>query len=411
MVKSLTTIVALMATVFLAPPTALATQWNPNIDGHLQWQGRHFPQAGLRPEQVDNSHSLSLNLQGYQDFFDGRSRLAFDVIARQDFNDDARDLFDVQELYWWYQTENDLEITIGNRIVFWGVTETRHLVNIINQSDQQSNIDQEDRLGQPMVSLLTVQSWGNLEAFALIGFKPQEYSQRHSRFAPPLPVEPSLTRYQASRDDDHIDWALRYSHVIDIWDIGASYFKGTNRDPRYIVQAAPKGSVSEAGTLVLAPYYSQLEQVGIDLQATTEYWLWKLEAIAGQEKYQGRNENYRALVAGGENTLYGIFNSVADLGLLFEYQYDNRSYTSADNDLAIGARLALNNAADTSALLAMTVDLDNHSQFISFEASHRLNDVWSIASEVRVLTNTSPQDLSFAIRNDDYIELTVNRYF
>jgi len=52
------------------------------------------------------------------------------------------------------------------------------------------------------------------------------------------------------------------------WDIGVSYFKGTNRDPYYRLSGGE-----------IKPYYAQMSQVGIDIQGIVGDWLWKLENI------------------------------------------------------------------------------------------------------------------------------------
>ena len=45
----------------------------------------------------------------------------------------------------------------GVRRVFWGVAESNHLVDVINQTDAIENPDQEDKLGQPMLNLAYVE--------------------------------------------------------------------------------------------------------------------------------------------------------------------------------------------------------------------------------------------------------------
>ena len=49
---------------------------------------------------------------------------------------------------------------VGVGKVFWGVTESQHLVDIINQTDLVENIDTEDKLGQPMLETTWLQNWG-----------------------------------------------------------------------------------------------------------------------------------------------------------------------------------------------------------------------------------------------------------
>ena len=72
----------------------------------------------------------------------------------------------MRELYW-RGVFGDLEVKAGAVKVFWGVTESQHLVDVINQADLVENIDSEDKLGQPMINLSWGKDWGTLELFVL----------------------------------------------------------------------------------------------------------------------------------------------------------------------------------------------------------------------------------------------------
>ena len=122
-------------------------------------------------------------------------------------------------------------------------------------------------------------------------------------------------------------------------------------------------------------------------------------------------QGYSALVGGFEYTLYGLLDSSTDLGLLFEYQFDDRVDSLFDNDIALGARLALNDVQSTEVLAALSTDLDNQSQFVSVEASRRLTDVWHIEAELRWFANIASTDPLYLIRQDDYLQLELKRYF
>ena len=45
---------------------------------------------------------------------------------------------------------------LGLRKVYWGVTESQHLVDVINQTEGVENLDGEDKLGQPMLNLALI---------------------------------------------------------------------------------------------------------------------------------------------------------------------------------------------------------------------------------------------------------------
>jgi len=387
----------------LALGHASANEFTTELGFETQW----FSKPPVHEEQTRHNASASLKLDYYHDWDDGNKRVAFTGFARIDANDSERTHGDIRELYYWQAFDNDIEIYAGIRHVFWGVTETRHLVDVINQTDAVENIDGEDKLGQPMVSLLMERDWGTLEAFALIGFRERTFAGIDGRLRPSLPINQDDALYQSSAEQEHIDWALRWSHVIGDWDVGLSHFSGTSRDPLFIPQIEPAtGAITS-----LTPYYEQIEQTGLEVQATKGAMLWKLEAISIAHKDAGRNT---AFVGGFEYTLYGIQDTAIDLGLLVEYQFDDRSgirETTSQNDLALGMRYAFNDVAGTEVLAAMSIDLDDQSRFYSIEASRRINNDWSIAAEARIFSNTDTQSPAFALRDDDYLQIELTRFF
>ena len=136
--------------------------------------------------------------------------------------------------------------------------------------------------------------------------------------------------------------------------------------------------------------------------------MWKLEA-----RYRDSNsDKFWALQGGFEYTFYGINESAADLGVLLEYGWDERdeaANSAFQNDLFLGARLALNDAQSTALLVGH--DLDFSSQSFIVEASRRIGDQWTISLDGRFFTADNPQDLSFNVDRDDHLQLTIERFF
>ncbi|WP_341937626.1 hypothetical protein [Marinimicrobium sp. C2-29] len=391
--------ILVMLTCLAATPTLAS-----DFTGFLSLETRLFPEEALHPDQSDASISVASDVEYFRDWDDYRQRLVVSGFARADSSDEERTHADIRQLYWWRQFDS-AELYLGARQVFWGVTESVHLVDVINQDDLVENIDGEDKLGQPMISALTQRSWGTLELYALLGFRERTFPGREGRLRTPVVVDGDSAQYQAEEGDDHIDFAMRWSKVLGDWDVGASHFSGTSRDPILL----PVGSAGDV--VALTPYYPLVEQTGIDLQMTKGAWLWKLEAISLKEKEAQRNT---AAVGGFEYSLFGVGGSSSDLGVLLEYQFDDRRgirETANQNDLALGARWMLNDFKSTELLALVSVDLDSGSRFFSFEGSRRLNDSWSLEAEVRVFSNVSREDPIYAFRADDYIQLDLRRYF
>ena len=381
---------------------SFAYEWS----GNVALEGRWFAESAQRAEQADNNLSLSFEPELYHRFADSRDSFTFTSFIRLDQNDDDRSHFDIRELYW-QKIAADWELTLGINKVFWGVTETTHLVDIINQTDAIENIDGEDKLGQPMAQLTLIRDWGNLELFLLPGFRERTFASNEGRpQLTPLLIDTDSALYESSDEEQHIDYAIRWSNYIGIWDIGLHYFSGTNRDPEFRLNTS---NPTNPGTPVLQPFYSQIDQFGIDLQATLEAWLIKLEAISRDSN----TEDFIAVAGGIEYTFVGVFDSNTDIGLVAEYLYDERDTQPFQKDLAIGLRFALNDTQSTEILVAAIDDQDNSSYAYFVEASRRLGDSYKLSLELRGggTDNTIINDPIRQLEQDRFLQAELAYYF
>lgn len=374
-----------------------------DLSGYVGAEARYFFNDANFSEQSEHNASLTVNAEYFHDYDAGNQRTAITAFARLDSADSERSHVDLRELYWWKNFDN-FEIYAGLRKVFWGVTESAHLVDILNQTDNLENIDGEDKLGQPMIQFVSARDWGTISAYVLPYFREREFLGENSRLRPGLKILDDAD-YQHKDAEQHIDYALRWSHYIDIWDIGVSHFSGTSRDPIFLLEqrnGEPYG---------LRPYYRQIEQSGLDLQATVDAWLIKLEAVSIYEKNWGRNT---AIVGGIEYSFFSIAGSNADLGVVVEYQFDDRSgirQSSAQNDLVLGLRWAFNDFDGSEILALVSQDLDADNRFFSLELSRRLNEKWKIEAEVRAFSSIEAGTPEFDFRDEDYIQIELRRYF
>ncbi len=259
--------VGLSALVLTVTP-AVAEDWE--ASGSAEVELRWFLDDPAHPEQFGGLQpSLILNPELEYRSQEGRHQLGLEAFFRLDGEDDERTNVDLREAYWRYIGDG-WELLAGVNKVFWGVTESRHLVNIVNQTDTVEDIDEEDKLGQPMLNVALQRGWGRLEGYALLGFRERTFPGREGRLRTPLPVDTEPARYESGAEDRRVDLALRYAHFIGDWDIGASYFYGTSREPRLL-------PASDGRHLV--PLYEVIQQLSVDLQYTRGAWLWKLEGI------------------------------------------------------------------------------------------------------------------------------------
>ena len=217
------------------------------------------------------------------------------------------------------------------------------------------------------------------------------------------PVDTDNPVYESPDEQYHTDIALRWSHSFDIWDIGISYFDGTGREPRLVLE------LDGAGFPVLIPHYDQIAQTGIDVQATTEEWLWKLETIYVDTKPQ---DNYSAAVGGFEYTFVGVFDNDADIGLIGEYLYDQRGVSQPfQDDILVGLRWVPNDAQTCEVLFGIIQDLDGGARNFSLEASRRIGESFKLSAELRAISDADDDPVLSSAANDDFLQIELGWYF
>lgn len=369
-----------------------------SLSGSVAGELRYFPQSPAFAGQSDDRFlfSMSLDARITYDFDSGTDRIVVSPFLRFGGDGDGRDHFDLREAYWLHQGDG-WSLTAGVDKVFWGVTESRHLVDIVNQDDALEDIDGEDKLGQPMIGLSVYGDYGTISFYALPWFRERELIGLGPRLGGPLPIGPAS--YESSRGRSNVDLAVRWSHSVGNFDVGLSYFDGTSREPRLI----PTGPA-------LVPRYDQISQAGLDLQLTAGDWLWKLEAI----RRSGHGPGFWATTAGFEWTIPGIAGTGADLGLIAEYNYDGRAPVLApatiyDDDLFLGARFGLNDISDTSLLAGALIDRGTDAQVFLVEGQRRLGDNWLLSLEGRFFDGAVAPDPVWAIQNDGFFSISLKR--
>jgi hypothetical protein len=373
------------------------------VSGFVGVDGRLFLHGPATPGVVANSGSLVLQPEFFVESADGRHSAVLVPFLRLDSADGRRSHFDIREMLY-HRYEADWELRLGLGKVFWGVTESRHLVDIINQDDGVENPDGEDKLGQPMLNLTLKRDFGVLDLFLLPGFRERTFPGQRGRLRSVPAVDADAALYESGAGRQRIDLAVRYSHSIGDYDIGLAHFHGTAREPLLIPDLDPSGQPR------LRPRYDVIHRSALDLQATKGAMLWKLETVF----QSGQGPSHIAWVAGGEYTLFGVAGGSADLGLLVEHLLDGRGGSAPgpfQNDLFLGARLALNDEASSELLAGVIEDLTGDGRVLSLEGSRRFSDRWTLDLEARVWAGIPARSSFASVRRDDYIQISLKRYF
>ncbi|NIM50873.1 MAG: hypothetical protein GTN62_10580 [Gemmatimonadales bacterium] len=373
------------------------------VSGRATVESRVFPRSPLLDTQHRSDLSLILEPELYLELARGRHSFLFEPFLRLDLRDGRRTHWDVRALAW-RMTARSWELQLGIRKVFWGVVESQHLVDIVNQTDLVENPDGEDKLGQLMVYVALIRSWGTVEFYLLPWFRERTFPGAEGRLRFPLPVATDSAAYQSGARRRHVDWAVRWSHTIGAWDLGLAHFSGTSREPRLVP------GKDRSGSAVLIPHYDLIHQTSLDALWTKGGWVWKLEAMTRS----GQGSRFAAFTGGFEYTLFGVLGTGADLGILAEYSHDTRGVeatTPFNDDLFLGGRLVLNDVQSSDILVGAMIDRNTRATLLLLEASRRLSDGWTLAVEARAFAGVGGSDFLAGLRKDHYLQIQVAWHF
>lgn len=391
-----------------------ATPWIAfhELTGSLGVESRWYPKSAAYPGQ--RSHAGGFVAEPELHLEDAAGRI-FTLVPffRYDAGDSERTHFDVREAYMLLFGDigdSQWELRLGVDRVFWGVAESQNLVNIINQIDLIEHPNEKVRLGQPMAHVTWSGGWGALELFAMTHHRGLTYSGRRGRLRLPVVLDDDYATYESGAGKWHWDAAARYSGSFGPLELALSAFDGTSREPY------PRLALGDDGAPILAPHYVQIRQFGLDAQLIAGSWLFKLESIhrRGALNILGRDEDFAAFVFGTEYSFYSVFGTAIDLGLLTEWNYDdrrNRSTNRFQNDLFFGTRIGFNDVQNAELIGGVLTDLDHHSHFVYLEFNRRLLDRWTMHLDAVVLLNVGEEDFLYASRRDSYVELGLSYSF
>lgn len=393
-------LLAILASLFTQSTLA---QVNQNLyqefELELKTEYSFFFNQGLYPGQARHFPSLAIEPEYYLEWADGKQSLNFTGFFRVD-RDSRRTHWDIRELYW-QNIKNDWELSIGVKKVFWGKTESIHLVDIINQTDQLESFDGEEKLGQPMVHFSYLSKIGLFDLFIMPYFRQRQFPGEKGRFRAPFILSGSDFSFESSAKKWHPDFAVRWSHSLGPLDIGLSHFRGAGREPIF------EWNDQDASFNLV---YAIIHQTGLDIQATIGPWLWKFEGISRLNDYK----DVFAFAAGFEYTFGNIKSSGIDIGVLGEYLYDSRkeqALSSMDNDIFFGSRIAFNDVQSTEILLGSIFDLNRRSKFFSLEASRRFGNNWKAEINIQILSDISEKEFSYFFRDDSVVKVNLSRFF
>ena len=394
-------------------PRSLAAE----LSGHASAEGRGFPAGPPFPDQRSLATGFVVMPTLHIEHVNASS-FTLTPFFRYDHSDARRTHFDMREAYLMLFGDagsGGWEARLGVGQVFWGVTESQRLVDIVNQVDFVEHPGGEAKLGQPMAHLTWFGDWGSIEVIGMPFHRARTFPGRHGRLRLPLTIDRRNIEYESEAGRWHFDVASRYSNALGAFDLGVSVFEGTSREPFLL-----PGTRSDGAPLLLQ-HYAQIRQLGLDTQLTLGDWLLKAEAIrrAGAYNLVGRRQDYTAAVVGAEHALYALAGTDADLTLLGEWSYDsrgphatpNRSPNTLQNDIFLSARVAMNDVQSTEFTASFLADVGRSTRALAFEFARRISDRWSFRTEAVALLSVDEADLHYEMRHDSFIDMSLTFNF
>ena len=358
--------------------------------GEVSFENRSFSEQGLFDQQK-NHYSFTLSPEFYFESEDQNTSFTFKTKIRKDSLDNERNLFDIQDLSL-IKVKNSYETRIGIRSDFWGVTETVHRVDIINQTDQVESFDGEDKLGQPMINFSLERDWGVLDIYALIGFRERTFAGEKGRLRAPFLIDTNSAIYESGAKNLRTDFAFRWSQSYRNLEIALSHFSGTSREPKFINKTASSKT----------PYYGIIDQTGLEALYIMGSLALKLEAISRS----GQGDRFSAATVGFEYTQVGILSSRLDLGWILELNYDDRY---EESPFALGTRLIFNDMYDSQILSGVMRNEETGETNVFVEASKRIGNCCRMSFESIYFNggnNSNKMQKMFEhLKQDDFVRL------
>ncbi len=369
-------------------PLPLEAQWRAEVSVGGQAFGNRVRARDLSAQEA------ALTFYGsYRRSWDrGRQSLLVAPFVRWDPTG-ARTRIDLRDLSWAYLWER-WELRVGVSELFWGVAESVHLVDVVNQRDPIVGGQGYVKLGQPLVAIATRRSWGSLELLLMPVFRERSFAGRAGVLWSSAPVETRLAELEPG-GNWRLDGAVRWSRTLGAWDVGVTGFRGRNREPRF------SSAYDAEGRPVLVPDYDRVTQLGVDLQLTSGSWLWKLEAVTLDPK-TGR---YLAAVAGTEYAFADY------LSVFLEYAFDSRgteATTSFGDDVFAGARLFMQ---DGEVRAGVFLDRRSLNTVPSIQVKRRIGGASVLALEAGGFIGRRAREPWQAGRQHTYLSLTLVHYF
>lgn len=364
-------------------------------------------------EEPNYDGQSSKNLSFYLEpefFYEWNQRLSFTFrpFTRYDNVDHRRTHTDIREAILKF-IEDDWEVGLGIDRIFWGVAESKNLVDVINQTDSIEGPSTEEKLGQPIISYTKISRIGYFDVFYMPYFRLGNSPGRQGRLRIDPIVDYKDPIFSGGAGRWSPDVAVRWSDSFGGYDLSFHCFRGNGRES----SINPK---IVNGELKYIAGYERTSQIGMTGSYSKGPWLFKMESLyrRGQNNVVNIRKSFGSYIVGLERTFTRAVGEMGDLTLFGEYISDNRRVNSPEtleNDIFMAARLSLNDIDNTELFFASTRDLGGEGNTFTLEFSRRLHESIKINITGNVYWSAVPGNPTYSLRRDDFIELNLTKFF
>jgi hypothetical protein len=329
--------------------------------------------------------------------------------GRVDHEDDSRDLSAFEEAWLGYR-KSGWDIRLGYQLLNWTATEAFHPADIVNSRNLDSNIENPEKLGEPMLSIRKRIGEGGLTLYAMPRYEEPNLpgpSVRLNFLPPGFQVgEPIWLEGDGDVSDDSYgeQWGARFTQTLGDADLSVHYLDHIDRQiPAF---------AADPTTGIVRPVYFRTTDIGLTYLHVIGAWIAKIEyahkdfedqtlPLPGISPFPINQIDHQQAAFGLEYGWNG--KSGSETTLIFEGQAvldtteEERALINPfQRDLLGGIRHAWNDKLGRELLVTVITDVERDEEYLfNLPYSQRLTDTWSIETGIRWIE--APPKASFPV--------------
>ncbi len=369
--------------------------------GRLEWKGKHKPL---------------------------REKLR--VVGRVAAIDEDRSNFVVEEAWVQFRSKY-VRVLAGVQLLNWTATEAFHPADVVNSRNFDGNVENPDKVGEPMVSvnlrLFGVHLTGYYMPVRMDPILPGGAS-RLSFGGPGVSLDdPLWVGRNGALDDGRFEhqWAARLATTLGSADISLHAIQHNDRSQPGIAFETWDLLPTTGGTPTPRPVYGFVTQYGLTYAHAVWDFVLKLEGA--HRRFEDVQSSLLYTIQGGDKPDHTFVAAGLEYGWSYETagqatvilegqaivdvddEEERKALSPFQRDALVGYRHDFDDAAGTNFTLGAIVDLEGDAVLGTLTFGRRLGETWSAALSAR-LTFAGDGPLE-AIDASHFAQLTLARHF